>query len=180
MLDIKFWKSVGIDVVACYRRHIFDPDGHGVNAKDIHGNDYKDYSTYPSKWAAIGMKESAKGLIPKGGISYADAKKTGQMKKQASKFKGSNAPVLTSDLARDFKWTMAGANTKGFGFGNVAQKGKVKNLAKMGRVIYTDTKPLPKKCAELLMDEMTKDVKGAFKKIRKRIKRKKININIGK
>ena len=50
----------------------------------------------------------------------------------------------------------------------------------MGRVIYTDAKPLPDECSEFIMKELTKDVKGAFKKIRKKMKRKKININIGK
>ena len=155
MLDAKFWKSVGIDTVACYRRHIFDPDGGGKGAKDVFGISYKSYSD-----------------------KYREAKKTGKLKRQASSFKDSKAPVLTSDLARDFK--AFSSSSTGFGFGAISQRGKVKSLAKMGRVIYTDAKPLPDKCAEFLMKEMTKDVKGAFKKIRKKIKRKKININIGK
>ena len=158
MLDAKFWKSVGIDTVACYRRHIFDPDGHGAGAMDIHGDPYKDYSE-----------------------DYREAKKTGTLNRQATDFKNSNAPVLTGDLALSIKgFKKFGSHATGFGFGSISQKGKVKQLAKMGRVIYTDQKPLPDKCAEFLIDELTKDVKGAFKKIRKKIKRKKININIGK
>ena len=158
MLDAKFWKSTGIDVVACYRRHIFDPDGHGKDAKDIFGTPYKGYSS-----------------------DYSEAKQTGTLYRQASEFKASNAPVLTGDLALSVKgFKKFGSHSTGFGFGSVSQKGKIKQLAKMGRVIYTESKPLPDKCAEFLMNEMTKDVKGAFKKIRKKIKRKKININIGK
>ena len=158
MFDAKFWKSVGIDTVACYRRHIFDPDGHGEDAKDIFIVRYKEYSK-----------------------KYREAKKTGSLNRQASHFKNSNAPVLTGDLALSIKgFKKFGSHSKGFGFGSVSQRGKIKQLAKMGRVIYTDQKPLPDKCAEFLMDELTKDVKGAFKKIRKKIKRKKININISK
>ena len=158
MLDAKFWESVGIDTVACYRRHIFDPDGGGKGATDIEGKAYKKYSS-----------------------DYSRAKKSGKMFRQASAFKDSTAPVLSGDLALSIKGFMAfGSHSTGFGFGSVTQKGKVKQLEKMGRVIYTDRKPLPDKCAEFLMDEMTKDVKGAFKKIRKKIKRKKLNINIGK
>ena len=155
MLDAKFWKSVGIDTVACYRKHIFDPDGHGRNANDVFGDPYDKYSG-----------------------KYKEAKATGKLKRQASKFKDSRAPVLTSDLARDFK--AFSSHSTGFGFGATSQRGKVKQLASMGRVITTDQKPIPDKCAEFLMDELTKDVKGAFKKLRKKIKRKKININIGK
>ena len=153
MLDAKFWRTTGIDIVACYRRHIFDPSGGGKDAKDINGVPYKKYSQ-----------------------EYGSTKKTGKMFRQASAFKDSTAPVLSSDLARDFK--IFKSHSTGFGFGAVAQKGKVKQLAKMGRVIYTDQKPLPDKCNKLLMKELDKDVKGAFKKIRKKIRRKRINIKV--
>ena len=153
MLDAKFWKETGIDIVACYRKHIFDPDGGGKGAKDIDGQSYKKYSN-----------------------DYRDSKRTGKLFRQASSFKDSNAPVLTSDLARDFK--VFKSHSTGFGFGAIAQKGKVKQLAQMGRVITTKQKPIPEQCSELLMKELDKDVKGAFKKIRKAIRRKKINIKV--
>ena len=70
------------------------------------------------------------------------------------------------------------SSDKGFGFGTITQKGKVKKLANMGRVVSANEKPVPDDVAEFIMNEMTKDVKGAFKKLRKAIKRKKININI--
>ena len=153
MLDAKFWKETGIDIVACYRKHIFDPDGGGKGAKDIDGQSYKKYSN-----------------------DYRDSKRTGKLFRQASSFKDSNAPVLTSDLARDFK--VFKSHSTGFGFGAIAQRGKVKQLAQMGRVITTKQKPIPEQCSELLMKELDKDVKGAFKKIRKAIRRKKINIKV--
>ena len=153
MLDAKFWKETGIDIVACYRKHIFDPDGGGKGAKDIDGQSYKKYSN-----------------------DYRDSKRTGKLFRQASSFKDSNAPVLTSDLARDFK--VFKSHSTGFGFGAIAQRGKVKQLAQMGRVITTKQKPIPEQCSELLMKELDKDVKGAFKKIRKAIRKKRITIKV--
>ena len=163
MLDAKFWETIGIDIVACYRRHIFDPDGHGANAEDIHGIPYEEYSKKNEPY------------------NYGTAKKTGKLYRQASRFKNSTAPVLTGDLALSIKgFKKFKSHSTGFGFGSVTQRGKIKQLANMGRVIYTENKPLPDKCKEKLMDELNKDVKDEFKKIRKKIKGKKININIGK
>ena len=45
MLDAEFWRSTGIDIVACYREHIFDTDGGGKKARDIDGNSFDKYST---------------------------------------------------------------------------------------------------------------------------------------
>tara|TARA_Y100000310_G_scaffold284884_1_gene307940 strand:- start:116 stop:583 length:468 start_codon:yes stop_codon:yes gene_type:complete len=154
MLDAKFWKETGIDIVACYRKHIFDPDGKGSNAKDIHGNDYKGYKN------------------PQDPYSYGNRKRTGKLFRQASSFKDSNAPVLTSDLARDFK--VFKSHSTGFGFGAIAQRGKVKQLAQMGRVITTKQKPIPEQCSELLMKELDKYTKKELKKN----KGKKINIKV--
>jgi len=61
----------------------------------------------------------------------------------------------------------------------MTEQGKVKKLANMGRVVSSNAKPVPDEVAKFIMKEMTKDVKGAFKKIRKSIRRKKINIKIG-
>jgi len=63
---------------------------------------------------------------------------------------------------------------------NTSKKGVVKKLANMGRVVSENQKPVPDEVAKFIMDGFDKDVKGAFKKIRKAIKRKKININIGR
>ena len=153
MLDAEFWRSTGIDIVACYREHIFDPDGGGKKARDIDGNSFDKYST-----------------------EYEESKKTGKLKRQATKFKDSNAPVLTSDLLRAFKAFKS--YKTGFSFGAITQQGKVKSLAQRGRVLYKETKPLPDECSNFLMKELDKDVKGAFKKLRKKIRRKKIIIKV--
>ena len=160
MLDKSFFNELGKDVRDMYRKLIFDPAGGGKNAKDVFGSNYKSYS-----------KE------------YGDAKRAGILKgidgtPQDQKHKNSRSPVLTGQLMNSFD--TVGSHSEGFGFGTTTQKGKAKKLADMGRVVFSNAKPVPDEVAKFIMQEMTKDVKGAFKKIRKKIKRKKININIGK
>ena len=155
MLDKSFLNELGKDVRDMYRKLIFDPAGGGKGAKDVYGKDYKRYSS-----------------------SYGAAKKTGALSEQHEKHKDSRSPVLTGQLMNSFD--SVGSHSNGFGFGTTTQKGKVKKLSNMGRAVSTNEKPIPDEVAKFIMKEMTKDVKGAFKKIRKAIKRKKININIGK
>ena len=160
MLDKAFFSKLGAEVSMKFLKHIFDPAGGGSGAKDVYGKVYKSYSS-----------------------GYDKAKKTGGLKgidgkPQDPKFKSSKAPVLTGDLMRSFKTT--GALSEGFGFGTITRRGRVKKLIDMGRPVSTNEKPVPDEVAKFIMQEMTKDVKGAFKKIRKKIKRKKININICK
>ena len=165
MLDKAFFSKLGAEVSMKFLKHIFDPAGGGKGAKDVYGKGYKGYkhSENPN--------------------SYGSRKKAGVLKgidgkPQDPKFKSSKAPVLTGDLMRSFKTT--GALSEGFGFGTITRRGRVKKLIDMGRPVSTNEKPVPDEVAKFIMQEMTKDVKGAFKKIRKKIKRKKININIGK
>ena len=155
MLDKAFLNELGKDVRDMYRKLIFDPAGGGKGAKDVYGKEYKRYSS-----------------------GYGAAKKTGTLNEQHEKHKDSRSPVLTGQLMNSFD--SVGSDSGGFGFGTTTQKGKVKKLANMGRAVSTNEKPVPDEVAKFIMKEMTKDVKGAFKKIRKAIKRKKININIGK
>ena len=160
MLDKKFFNELGKETSLMYRTLIFDPKGGGKGAKDVHGKAYNSYSS-----------------------DYGESKRTGELSgidktPQDPKFKDSNAPVLTGQLMHSFG-AMA-SHSNGFGFGTITKKGVVKHLANMGRVVSTNEKPVPDEVAKFIMKEMTKDVKGAFKKIRKAIKRKKININIGK
>ena len=157
MIDKKFF-TIGSNVVAKFREHTFE------KALDINGNKFKGYSTRPSKWTSMNMKKSARGLIPKGGISYKDAKESGQMKRQASEFAGSTAPVLSSDLLRD--WKLRKVTNNGFSFGTVAFGDRVKHLAKMGRVISRDSKALPDKVEKFLMREAEKYVQGKLNKIK--------------
>ena len=160
MLDKTFLNELGKDVRDMYRKLIFDPAGGGKAAKDVYGKAYNSYSS-----------------------SYGSSKRTGELSgidgtPQDKKFKDSKAPVLTGQLMRSFDTMKASDN--GFGFGAMTQKGKIKKLTNMGRVVSENKKPVPDEVAKFIMKEFDKDVKGAFKKIRKAIKRKKININIGK
>ena len=165
IMDKAFFNQLAKDVRDLYKAWIFDPKGRGKKAKDVNGSNYKSYKN------------------PQDPYSYGNLKKTGTLKgidqtPQHKKFKDSNAPVLTGQLMNSFDEMRA--TGKGFGFGTITQKGKVKKLHDMGRSISTNAKPVPSEIAGFIMDELTKDTKGAFKKIRKAIKRKKININIGK
>ncbi len=144
-LDKRFYIKHGPDLVACFRKHIF------MDAKDVYGKKFKSYS-----------KE------------YGQAKKTGGMKRQASEFKNSNAPVLTSDLLRD--WTMRSIGSSGFKFGTLAHGGKVESLAKLGRVISSKDKPIPDGCGRKFMLSADRWVRKSLKNITKGKKNIKINI----
>ena len=143
MLDAKFFQKVGPDIAACYRRYIFGSADGGKSARDIFGKKYKNYST-----------------------EYSVSKKTGGMFRQASQFKDSTAPVLSSDLLRDIKFY--GSHSNGFGFGALSARGKINHLAKMGRVIATEQKALPDKCAKKIMKEADKYVLNKLGKIKGR------------
>ena len=165
MLDKEFFNELGKETSLKYRQLVFDPKGGGKGAKDVYGKEYEGYNN-PEDESSYGVRKKLGNLY---GIDKTP---------QDPKFKNSNAPVLTGQLMHSFG-AMA-SHSNGFGFGTITKKGVVKHLANMGRVVSTNEKPLPDEVAKFIMKEMTKDVKGAFKKIRKAIKRKKININIGK
>tara|TARA_R100001082_G_C4361882_1_gene159795 strand:+ start:1524 stop:2015 length:492 start_codon:yes stop_codon:yes gene_type:complete len=163
MLKRKFFAQLSAEVQAKYKKHIFDPAGGGKNAKDVFGKTYKEYKN--------------SGDID----SYGQRKKRGVLadsagKPQDEKFKNSKAPVLTGELMNSFD-TSEVTNT-GFGFGTLTNKGKAKHLDNMGRTITTNAKPVPDSVAKFIVDEMTKDVDDEFKKIRKSIKKKNINIKL--
>jgi hypothetical protein len=84
------------------------------------------------------------------------------MFRQATEFKNSTAPILSSDLLRDYK--LQGTSSSGFKFGFATRGGRVEHLAKMGRVISTESKPIPDKIAKFVMAEANKYVKKELKK----------------
>tara|TARA_Y100001938_G_scaffold37132_2_gene51285 strand:- start:1438 stop:1869 length:432 start_codon:yes stop_codon:yes gene_type:complete len=132
MIDKKFFK-IGANVVAKFREHTFE------NALDINGKKFKGYST-----------------------KYGAAKRANKFKRQASEFAGSTAPVLTSDLLRD--WKLLKVTNNGFSFGTKSYGDRVKHLAKMGRVISRDGKELPKPVEKFLMREADKYVQRKLDK----------------
>ena len=135
MLDLKFFIELAKDVVPMFRKHTF------IKGLDINGRKFKKYST-----------------------KYNQLKKSGKLFRQATEFAQSNAPVLTSDLLRD--WKLQGTSSSGFKFGTLTQGGKVDNLAKMGRVISTDRNPMPDKIEKFILNEADKYVKKELKKIK--------------
>ena len=132
MIDKKFFK-IGANVVARFREHTFN------KALDINGRKFKGYSA-----------------------KYGADKRGNKLKRQATEFANSTAPVLSSDLLRD--WKLRKVTDSGFSFGTVAFGDKVKHLAKMGRVISKENKALPDSVAKYLMDQANKYVKAKLGK----------------
>ena len=112
MLDTKFFLRVGPNARDRNRKHIFQ-DG-----KDVFGKPFKTYS-----------KE------------YGERKRANKFKRQASQYAGSKAPVLTSDLLRDF--SLIKTTSGGFQLGFTTYGARVKHLKKMGRVLSASNQPLP-------------------------------------
>lgn len=133
MLDKKFFFKYGPDVVSKFRKHIFE------DAKDVFGKNFGRYSD-----------------------KYGKLKRANKFKRQASEFAKSKAPVLTSDLLRD--WKMIKLGSSGFSFGTVAHGGKVKNLERLGRVITTMSKPLPDGVTRFLDNSAEKYIKSKVKR----------------
>ena len=136
MLDKKFFLKYGPDVVSKFRKHPFQ------DAKDVFDKPFNKYST-----------------------EYGENKRANTFKRQASKYATSTAPVLTSDLLRDFKM-ITKPNKNGFAFGTVAHGGKVLALEKMGRVITTDKRPIPKDIEKWLLRMANKYIDKNLKKIK--------------
>ena len=142
MLDRKFFAKNAANIVARYRKHIFDPAGGGKKARQVDGR------AYPSKYSN----------------QYSIAKKSAKIKRSDTKFSQSNAPVLTGDLLKDFQGFKLISG--GFKFGTPTQGGKVQNLTRLGRVIATEKNPIPKQVEKYIMSQADKYVKKELGKIK--------------
>ena len=147
MLDLKFFQKIDANVVAKYRKHIFDPDGNGQYAKDVYGKKYKKYSE-----------------------RYSKAKKTGKLTRQRTQFKDSRAPVLSGDLMNDFQ--LRKTTGQGFSFGTVLWGSTANFLSDKGRIITDERKPLP----ESVMKYITTEANNYVQKKLNKIKGGKINV----
>ena len=167
MLDNRFFRKIAIEVVMKYRKYIFDPDGGGSKAKQVDGKPYPNYSKKGENigWRTIGEGKKTRSVFID---SYANRKKTGNIKvgqkPQHQKFKDSKAPVLTGDLLNDYQFVKYLIN--GFTFGFPTQGSKVKQLAKLKRVISSESKPIPKPVEKFILKEADKYVKKELKKIK--------------
>ena len=135
MLDRRFFLELSKDVVPMFRKHTF------MDALDVKGKKFEGYST-----------------------DYGIAKRSGRMFRQATEFKNSKAPILTSDLLRDYK--LQGTSSAGIKFGFATRGGRVEHLAKMGRVISSESTPIPDKIAKYIMKEADKYVLKKLGKIK--------------
>ena len=128
MLDATFFRRVGPNTRDRYRKHIFQ------DAKDVYDKPFKDY------------KKNKKGIS-----IYGQRKRANKFKRQASQYSGSKAPVLTSDLLRDF--SLIRTSPDGFQLGWVTHGAKIKWLKDMKRVLSAPNQPLPEKVMQYLSKE---------------------------
>ena len=129
MLDKIFFLRVGPNVRDRYREHIFK------KALDVFGKPFK---TYTSK--------------------YGERKRANKFKRQASQYAGTNAPVLTSDLLRDY--SLIKTASRGFQIGWTTLGARVEALKKMGRVLTTKSQPMP----DGVISYLSKEAHGYIKK----------------
>jgi len=131
MLDATFFRRIGPNVRDRYRKHIFGSDASGKyvqQAKDVFGKPFKAYKT-----------------------KYSQRKRADKFKRQASSFKDSTNPVLTSDLLRDY--SLIKTMSRGFQIGWTTLGARVEWLKKMGRVLTSKSQPMPDGVIKYLHNE---------------------------
>ena len=122
MLDKIFFLRVAPNVRDRYREHIFK------DAKDVFGKPFKAYTS-----------------------KYGQAKRANKFKRQASQYANSKAPVLTSDLLRDY--SLIKTMSRGFQIGWTTLGARVEWLKKMGRVLTSKSQPMPDGVIKYLHNE---------------------------
>ena len=122
MLDATFFRKVGPEIRDLYRLSIFR------DAKDVFGKPFKAYTS-----------------------KYGQAKRANKFKRQASQYAGTNAPVLTSDLLRDY--SLIKTASRGFQIGWTTLGARVEWLKKMGRVLTSKSQPMPDGVIKYLHNE---------------------------
>lgn len=147
MLDRKDFIKIGDNVRDNYRTHIF------TKGLDVNNKKFKGYSTYGSKWVTMNVKDKFKKNAPKEGYSYKQAKEGDMLRRQASQYKNSTAPVLTTDLLEDFG-TIDDRDKNGFTMGWSISGAKIAGLAKKGRLLTTKEKPLPDAVLKFMIKEV--------------------------
>ena len=100
--------------------------------------------------------------FPKYSTAYSIAKKSGKLKRAAKKWKDSTAPALSGDLHNSID--QIETRSDGFKFGTTVYGARVKNLAKMGRLLSTDKQPLPEKVEKFIDKEANQYVNKRFEK----------------
>ena len=129
MLDKTFFLRIAPNVRDRYREHIFK------KALDVFGKPFKAYKS-----------------------KYGERKRANKFKRQASQYANSNAPVLTSDLLRDY--SLIKTASRGFQIGWASLGARVEALKKMGRVLTSKQQPLP----DGVISYLSKEAHGYIKK----------------
>ena len=129
MLDNKDFIKIGANVRDKYRTHIF------TKALDVNDRKFKGY------------KEP-----------YKSRKRSGKIKRQATQSANTTAPILTTDLMRDFGSVYSTSN-KGFKMGWSTYGARVESLKKKGRVLTSKEKALPDGVAKFLDKEVDMAIK---------------------
>ena len=131
MLDRKWFKDVGLEIRKAYRTHVFTK-GLDVNDKPFSSN-YKN---------------------PK----YKALKQAGKLPRQRGKPSKVYAPMVSTDLLRDFGKVYKVTDT-GFEMGWAAYGGRVESLRKQGRELTTKEDALPKSIVKNLSQLADKEIK---------------------
>ena len=129
MLDKKDFIKIGANVRDNYRTHIF------TKGLDVNDDKFKGYED-----------------------PYKTLKRSGKLFRQATKYANSTAPILTTDLLRDYG-SVYSTSSKGFKMGWSISGGKIKGLEKRCRLLTTTQKALPDAVAKFLDKEIDKTIK---------------------
>ena len=130
MLSHKWFKEVGTLIRATYRTHVF--------TKGLDVNDKPFSSNYNPKYKAL--------------------KQAGKLPRQRGKPSKIYAPIVSTDLLRDFG-TIYKVTDTGFQMGWSAYGDRVEKLRKMGRKLTTKEDALPKSLVQTLKHETNKCIK---------------------
>ncbi len=128
MLDKKDFIKIGANVRDAYRTHII------TKGLDINDKKFQGYNE-----------------------PYKSLKRSGKIKRQATQFANTTAPILTTDLLRDYG-SVYGTSSTGFKMGWSISGGKIKGLEKRGRLLTTKEKALPDAVAKFLDEEVDRAI----------------------
>ena len=160
-----FWSQLCADTKIQYIRYIFD------GGKNVYGDKWwgGKYSTNPSYWVTMTVKDSFKEIAPEEGYSYKDAKEGNMFLKQQSAYAKDVTAVLTGKTFSDFKAYLK-AERNGFEFGYPTMGKRVADLRKRGGkagTLTSEKKPIPTFLSKFIAKEYHNFIKrNQFNKTR--------------
>ncbi len=146
-------------VVNEYRKVTFDKS----NPKMSNDATFPKYSTYPSKWVTMNVKDSAKKSAPKEGYSYEQAKQGDMLRRLNSGYANSTAPYVSGDLWRDTNADFS-VKEQAIYIGWSAEANKVKWLRDKGRFLTSRKHPINPRVIKKLMPKFNIELKRIMPK----------------